>query len=150
MSLPCILGDQPSPTLLRSVFVQSFTAILRRLGILYNQINQAIDQGIGPSWVSEGALYRRDLGPILQWTSDVIEARYPKDDLFINPPPITRPRANSRGGGRLYISNKSGGNGLRSAARNYKATRQRTRPWRTTKSSAKDLSLRKVKLQSAS
>ena len=52
--------------------------------------------------------------------------------------------------GRCVSRNKSGGNGLRSAARNNKATRQRTRPYRATKSSAKDLSLRKVKLQSAS
>ena len=51
-------------------------------------------------------------------------------------------------GGEL-ISNKSGPNGLRSAARNNKATRQRTRPLGATQSSAKDLSLRKVKLQSA-
>jgi hypothetical protein len=40
--------------------------------------------------------------------------------------------------------------GLRSVARNNKATRLRTRPGRSTKSSAKDLSLRTVKLQSAS
>lgn len=37
--------------------------------------------------------------------------------------------------------------GLRSVARNNKATRLLTRPCRTTKSSAKDLSLRIVKLQ---
>jgi hypothetical protein len=37
--------------------------------------------------------------------------------------------------------------GLRSAARNNKATRLLTRPGCTTKSSAKDLSLRIVKLQ---
>jgi hypothetical protein len=37
--------------------------------------------------------------------------------------------------------------GLRSVARNNKATRLLTRPGKTTKSSAKDLSLRIVKLQ---
>ena len=37
--------------------------------------------------------------------------------------------------------------GLRSVARNNKATRLLTRPGQTTKSSAKDLSLRIVKLQ---
>ena len=63
-------------------------------------------------------------------------------------PPGTRPRARPTVG-EIFISNKSGDAGLRSAARSYKATRQRTRPGRTTKSSAKDLSLRKVKLQSA-
>ena len=40
--------------------------------------------------------------------------------------------------------------GLRSVARNNKATRLLTRPGQTTKSSAKDLSLRAVKLQYAS
>jgi hypothetical protein len=42
------------------------------------------------------------------------------------------------------------GSGLRSVARNNKATRLLTRPGQTTKSSAKDLSLRIVKLQYAS
>lgn len=52
--------------------------------------------------------------------------------------------------GREYISTNLADAGLRSVARNNKATRLLTRPGQTTKSSAKDLSLRIVKLQSAS
>ena len=48
------------------------------------------------------------------------------------------------------LSQIKAASGLRSVARNNKATRLRTRPGRSTKSSAKDLSLRTVKLQSAS
>jgi translation initiation factor IF-2 len=50
----------------------------------------------------------------------------------------------------LGLSQIKAASGLRSVARNNKATRLRTRPGRSTKSSAKDLSLRTVKLQSAS
>ena len=48
------------------------------------------------------------------------------------------------------ISTNLAGAGLRSVARNNKATRLLTRPGQATKSSAKDLSLRIVKLQFAS
>lgn len=48
------------------------------------------------------------------------------------------------------VCNKSGESGLRSAPRTNKSTQPLTRPARTTKSSAKDLSLRAVKLQYAS
>jgi hypothetical protein len=56
-------------------------------------------------------------------------------------------RANGWGGS---LSSTKLAAGLRSAARNNKATRLLTRPGLTTKSSAKDLILRTVKLQSAS
>jgi hypothetical protein len=77
------------------------------------------------------------------------------------PIPRSRP-APPRGGGpggpraspptprQSGLSQIKAASGLRSVARNNKATRLRTRPGRSTKSSAKDLSLRTVKLQSAS
>jgi hypothetical protein len=71
------------------------------------------------------------------------------------PQPVTRTRR--RRGPRspptprfTGLSQIKAASGLRSVARNNKATRLRTRPGRSTKSSAKDLSLRTVKLQSAS
>ena len=58
-----------------------------------------------------------------------------------NDPPIRRINQWGR-----YLTNLADA-GLRSVARNNKATRLLTRPGQTTKSSAKDLSLRIVKLQ---
>jgi hypothetical protein len=68
-------------------------------------------------------------------------------------PSRPRPRAPPdphRDAPRTGLSQIKAASGLRSVARNNKATRLRTRPGRSTKSSAKDLSLRTVKLQSAS
>ena len=65
-------------------------------------------------------------------------------------PPSTNRRMSGPATGRECISTNLADAGLRSVARNNKATRLLTRPGQTTKSSAKDLSLRIVKLQSAS
>ena len=59
-----------------------------------------------------------------------------------NPHPPLRPEG-------LYQRTNQGSTGLRSIARNNKATRLFTRPGCAAKSSAKDLSLRTVKLQCA-
>ena len=69
--------------------------------------------------------------------------------LFRATPP-RRPACNRWQRWGECISTNLAGAGLRSVARNNKATRLLTRPGQTTKSSAKDLSLRIVKLQSAS
>ena len=68
---------------------------------------------------------------------------------FQLPPPRTRDRAD-RMMGESCVSTNLADAGLRSVARNNKATRLLTRPGQTAKSSAKDSSLRIVKLQSAS
>lgn len=67
-----------------------------------------------------------------------------------HPPPLDDRRLSGPTTGRESISTNLADAGLRSVARNNKATRLLTRPGQTTKSSAKDLSLRIVKLQSAS
>ena len=65
-------------------------------------------------------------------------------------PPSTDRLMSGLATGRECISTNLADAGLRSVARNNKATRLLTRPGQATKSSAKDLSLRIVKLQSAS
>lgn len=65
-------------------------------------------------------------------------------------PPLEDRRLAGLTTGRESISTNLADAGLRSVARNNKATRLLTRPGQTTKSSAKDLSLRIVKLQFAS
>jgi hypothetical protein len=66
------------------------------------------------------------------------------------PPPLGGPLGGGRSNGGRYASRTNrGGAGLRSAARNNKATRLLTRPGHAAKSSAKDLSQRAAKLQSA-
>ena len=52
--------------------------------------------------------------------------------------------------GEVILDTKQGGDGLRSADRNNKATLLLTRPYRTIQSSAKVLSLHMVKLQDVS
>ena len=88
------------------------------------------------------ALRNRNARGSSQWRS-------PSSHSFRATPP-RRPACNRWRRWGECISTNLAGAGLRSVARNNKATRLLTRPGQATKSSAKDLSLRIVKLQSAS
>ena len=88
------------------------------------------------------ALRNRNARGSSQWRS-------PSSHSFRATPP-RRPACNRWRRWGECISTNLAGAGLRSVARNNKATRLLTRPGQATKSSAKDLSLRIVKLQFAS